>query len=120
MLPKFRSKFEREFWLKTKLPYETTKLKFKQPESQHTYTPDFIIPNTNIVLELKGIFDVLTRQKMVLVKEQHPHLRIILIFYKKNCKISRTSKTTYEEWCDKHGLEYKTIEEVIQIINLNK
>ena len=36
--------------------YEAIKLKYTKPESPHTYTPDFILPN-GIIIETKGVFD---------------------------------------------------------------
>jgi hypothetical protein len=115
---KYRSKFEARFNLLTggKLEYEQDKVKYTIPESQHTYLPDFSIPGTNIRFELKGIFDSASRSKMLLVKKQHPELRFIMVFYRANCPINRGSKTTYESWCDKNGLEYMSITQAQELI----
>ena len=85
--------------------YETTKIPFLQPEKRRTYTPDFILPN-GIVVETKGFFTTQDRQKHLWVKEQHPHLDIRFVFTSSKSKIRKGSKTTYADWCVKHGYTY--------------
>jgi hypothetical protein len=53
--------------------------------NQHTYTPDFYLPKTDEYIEVKGLFPEADKQKMDLVKEQHPEKRIFFIC-KKNYK----------------------------------
>ena len=43
---------------------------------------------------------------MALVKEQHPDLDIRMVFTRSKSPISKTSKTTYGMWCEKHGFPY--------------
>ena len=61
--------------------FEETKLEYTKPQKVHTYTPDFYLPKQQIFIETKGLFTSADRQKMRLVKEQHPDLdiRFILI-----------------------------------------
>jgi hypothetical protein len=93
-----------------KYTYEEMKLKYIKPASSHTYTPDFVLPN-GIIVETKGRFLLGDRQKHLWVKEQHPDLDIRFVFSNSKAKISKTSKTTYGSWCEKHGFVYadKTI-----------
>ena len=90
--------------------YEKNKILYTQPETQHTYTPDFRLPN-GIYVETKGRFVMEDRKKHTLIKEQHPELDIRFVFQNSKNKIRKGSKTTYGDWCDKHGFIYadKTI-----------
>lgn len=65
------------------------------------YTPDFFLAN-GVILEVKGFFKPTDRRKMLAVKEQHPDLDIRFVFQRNNT-LSKNSKTTYGDWCDKHG-----------------
>jgi len=90
--------------------YEEHTIKYSIPESNHTYTPDFKLPN-GIFVESKGRFVTEDRKKHVLIKEQHPELDIRFVFQNSRSKIRKGSKTTYADWCNKHGFLYadKTI-----------
>lgn len=92
--------------------YEEVKLKYIKPASEHIYTPDFVLPN-GIIVETKGRFLALDRQKHLLVKKHNPTLDIRFVFSNSKAKISKTSRTTYAAWCDKYGFKYsdKTIPE---------
>ena len=87
--------------------YETIKLEYRKTT---TYTPDFILPN-GIIIEAKGLWTVEDRTKHLLVREQHPHLDIRLVFMNASNKIRKGSDTTYAAWCDKKNILYanKTI-----------
>lgn len=85
--------------------YEEFKIKYKVPERIATYTPDFRLPN-GIFVETKGRFVVADRQKHLLIKAQQPELDIRFVFSNSKTKISKGSKTTYADWCDKHGFTY--------------
>ena len=82
--------------------YETFKIKYTVPETLHTYTPDFILPN-GIIVESKGRFVVTDRKKHLYVQKQHPDLDIRFVFSNSKAKISKGSKTTYADWCNKNG-----------------
>ena len=84
--------------------YETMKIKWVLNENK-SYTPDFILPN-GIIIESKGRFVSADRKKHLLVKQQHPKLDIRFVFSNSRGKINKGSKTTYGEWCDKHGFIY--------------
>jgi len=82
--------------------YETTKIKYVVPESVHKYTPDFVLPN-GIIVETKGRFVVADRKKHLLIQKQRPDLDIRFVFSNSKTKISKGSKTSYADWCDKNN-----------------
>lgn len=84
--------------------YEEEKIHYVKPARNAKYTPDFKIGS--LYIETKGRFMVADRQKHLLIKEQHPDLDIRFVFSNPNQKISKTSKTTYAMWCEKHGFLY--------------
>ena len=84
--------------------YETLKIKWTLLENK-TYTPDFILPN-GIIIESKGRFVSADRKKHLKVKEQFPKLDIRFVFSNSRGKINKGSKTTYGDWCDRHGFIY--------------
>lgn len=88
-----------------KVEYETEKVPYIIPASNHTYSPDFKLPN-GIRVETKGRFVAADRKKHLLVKEYNPHLDIRFVFSSSKNKITKKSKTTYGDWCDKHGYKY--------------
>ncbi len=85
--------------------YESEKIPYIVPASQHTYNPDFRLPN-GIIVETKGRFVAADRKKHQLVKQQHPELDIRFVFSNSKNKISKNSKTTYAIWCEKNGYKY--------------
>ena len=104
----YRSHFEERIGTalekaKVSFEYETLKLTYHKKPS--VYTPDFILPN-GIIVEAKGYLTQADRVKMKLVKDQHPHLDIRFIFQDPNKKLSKTSKTTYGKWAEKHGFKW--------------
>ena len=84
--------------------YEEEKIKYTKPSRLSVYTPDFKIGN--IFIESKGRFMVADRQKHILIKEQHPDLDIRFVFSNPKQRISKSSRTTYAMWCEKHGFLY--------------
>ena len=85
--------------------YESKKFEYIIPESKHIYTPDFPL-SPHIVIETKGRWVVEDRQKMLLLIEQHPEIEFRMLFYNANQKIKKGSKTSYADWCDKHGIKW--------------
>ena len=82
--------------------YESIRLEYTKTA---TYTPDFILPN-GIIIEAKGVWTVEDRTKHLLVREQHPHLDIRLVFMNASNKIRKGSDTTYAKWCEKKNILY--------------
>ena len=82
--------------------YEQLKIVYTVPQRTASYTPDFMLPN-GIIIESKGRFMVADRQKHLLIKAQFPEFDIRFVFSNSRAKISKTSSTTYADWCIKHG-----------------
>ena len=89
---------------KVKFEYEKLKIQYEVHEDR-TYTPDFTLPN-GVIIESKGRFTPEDRKKHLLIKKQHPDLDIRFVFSNSKGKIRKGSKTTYADWCEKHGFLY--------------
>jgi len=102
---KYRSKYEKRIAKNSsnKVAYETEKLQWQPPVK--TYTPDWVLPN-GIIVESKGRFLPSDRTKMKCVIEQHPDKDIRMLFQNASVKLSKKSKTTYGDWCDKNGIKW--------------
>lgn len=89
--------------------YETKTLRFIQPAKKRRYTPDFILikkDGTEMIIETKGRFLGPDRNKVELSLAQNPGLDYRMIFQNAKAKLSKTSKTTYGDWCDKRGIKW--------------
>lgn len=84
--------------------YETEKIKYEVNEVR-SYTPDFLLPN-GIIIESKGRFVAADRKKHLLIQRQHIFLDIRFVFSNSKAKLTKGSKTTYGDWCTKHGFLY--------------
>mgnify|MGYP003126439533 FL=1 len=82
--------------------YESTKIPYV---IKHNYTPDFILPN-GIWLECKGYWDAADRRKVKAVKEQNPDIDLRMVFQAPFNTISKKSKTTYAQYCEKLGIPW--------------
>jgi hypothetical protein len=89
---------------KVKFQYEEVKLKW-QDLRMRTYTPDFVLSN-GIIIETKGRFISSDRTKHLFVKAQHPELDIRFVFSNPRAKLYKGAKSSYGDWCDKHGFQY--------------
>ena len=89
------------------IPYgfESSKIEYLEPARKRKYTPDFFLPN-GIIVETKGRFTAADRKKHLLVKEQYPSLDLRFVFSNSNQKLYKGSKSTYADWCVKHGFKY--------------
>jgi len=91
---------ERGIWY----TYEEKKLKWVDLRHR-SYTPDFILHN-GIVVETKGRFTNDDRRKHIAIKDQYPDLDLRFVFTNSRAKLYKGSKTTYADWCKKHGFLY--------------
>lgn len=85
--------------------YEPFRITYEVPATPHKYTPDYVLPN-GIIIESKGRFVVEDRKKHLLIKAQYPGLDIRFVFSNSKAKLRKGSKTTYGDWCTKHGFTY--------------
>jgi|694.fasta_scaffold111895_2 hypothetical protein len=86
--------------------YETEKIYYMQPAKKRSYKPDFIKTKKDgnkLFIETKGRLTASDRQKHEWVKDQYPALDIRFVFTNSNTRISKNSKTTYADWCNKRG-----------------
>ena len=110
---KFRSKLEERVatlleQLGISYEYETEKLSYT---IEHNYTPDFVLPN-HIYLETKGYWDAADRRKVLAVKRDNPLIDLRMVFQSPYNKISKSSKTTYAKWCEKHDIPWTAYHEI--------
>lgn len=89
---------------KVKYDYENIKIEWEDI-AYRTYTPDFILYN-GIIIETKGRFLAADRRKHVAIKKQHPKLDIRFVFTNSRAKLSKGAKSSYADWCIKHGFRY--------------
>ena len=75
--------------------YEEYKVVYKIPERQASYTPDFILPNGDI-LEGKGYFSVGDRSKMLNIIRSRPDLVIKMAFQDANKKFIKHQRRRTE------------------------
>ena len=84
---------------------KASKVRYVKPASEHTYLPDFVLPN-GIIIETKGRFMPEHRKKHLLNKEQHPGLDIRFVFSNPHAPIYKGSKTSYADWCRTYGFKF--------------
>lgn len=107
---KLKSGLERKFKLLAEakgleLKYETTK--FPYTKLSH-YIPDWEI-RKDVFVETKGYLSPSNRANLLAFKEQYPHVTILLMFGNSDNKLNKKSKTSYGEWCDRHGFQWADI-----------
>jgi len=73
--------------------YEDTVIPYIRPETKHTYTIDFTLPN-GILVETKGRWVIEDRKKHLLIKKQHPNLDIRIVFMSGKTKIRKGREKT--------------------------
>lgn len=83
--------------------YEEDVIEYQKKPSK--YHPDFKLPN-GVYIESKGRFLPADRTKHLLIKKQHPDIEIRFVFTNPNARLSKTSKTTYAQWCDQKGFKW--------------
>jgi len=110
---KFRSKLEENIanlldGLGVSYGYESEKLDYT---IEHNYTPDFVLPNYTY-LEAKGYWDPKDRRKILAVKKDNPDIDLRMVFQSPYNKISKKSKTTYAQWCDRHDIPWTSYQNI--------
>ena len=110
---KFRSKLEEKVadlleGLGVSYQYESEKLSYT---IEHNYTPDFVLPNYTY-LETKGYWDAADRRKVLAVKKANPQIDLRMVFQSPYNTISKKSKTTYAQWCEKHDIPWTSYHDI--------
>ena len=111
--PKYRSNLEKDIanlleGLGVSFQYESEKLSYT---IEHNYTPDFVHPNYTY-LEAKGYWAAEDRRKILAVKRDNPDVDLRMIFQSPYNTISKKSKTTYAQWCDKHDIPWTSYKDI--------
>ena len=88
--------------------YETKKIPYV---IQHNYTPDFVLSNS-VILECKGYWDAEDRRKIKQVKKDNPDLDLRMVFQSPFNTISKRSKTTYAQWCEKLDIPWTSFNNI--------
>lgn len=86
--------------------YEPDTFKYVRPAIDSRYTPDWKITTrkgTVFYIETKGRFMKQDRDKMILMKQQHPELDIRILFQQDN-KLGKL--LTHSGWARKYGFRY--------------
>lgn len=95
--------------------FEKHKFKYDVPARVSTYTPDFKVGS--IIIESKGAFGygpnkfsggdpAKERQKLLLIKAQHPDIDLRIVFQRASTKIYPKSPTTYAKWATDNGFKF--------------
>jgi len=84
--------------------YEAVKLNYTQAKR---YTPDFTINDSHI--EVKGWWPSSDRAKLLAVIHSNPTIRILVALENPHMTLNKKSKTTYAQWCMKHGISWSPI-----------
>jgi|TARA_R110002020_G_scaffold17190_5_gene60632 hypothetical protein len=104
----YRSQSEKEF----ASDLSTNKIDFTYEDFRITYVvkkhyiPDFYLPEYDFYIEYKGYFKSSDRTKHLLVQKQSPDLDIRFVFQNSSNKLSKKSKTTYADWCDRYNFKW--------------
>ena len=81
----YRSKFEQKIAdqltsMNIPFEYEKVRLDWIEPAKDRVYTPDYSLPDRNLILECKGFWPPQDRLKMLEVIRQYPNLDIRMVF----------------------------------------
>lgn len=116
--PTYRSKLEERIAKQldqagVEYEYEGGWVRYVVPARDAKYLPDFRFKK-GILIEAKGRFGhdkgdasgAKERQKLILLKQQHPELDIRIVFQNAKKPIYRGSKTSYARWAQDNGFLY--------------
>lgn len=90
--------------------FETLTGEYEVPAKRARFTPDFVLWN-GIIVETKGRWLTADRQKIRLVRAQHPGLDLRMVFggsrrVPSAAPISKQSRTTYADYCRMIGVPF--------------
>lgn len=106
--------------------HESKWVPYVVPERTAKYLPDMVIDGTNILIECKGFFgggrqfggkssdSAKERQKLLLIKEQHPEIDLRIVFQRASTPIYPKSPTSYGKWASDHQIPWSDKGEVPQ------
>ena len=121
-----RSKFEEAVAEQLQLRgwrYESEKIKYKIPESEHTYTPDFSRPGdctsrdkSKTVVESKGRFrSKAEADKYIHIRDSNPNIKLVFVFQNPRVAMPGAKRRkdgtiyTMADWCERNNFDYYTL-----------
>lgn len=123
---KFKNGFEAKVYKdleaafgKGNITYEPYTFHYKVDETRK-YTPDFYVKDRLLYVEGKGKWTGTDRKKMLMVIDQHPEIEFRMFFVSGNKRLSKVSKTTYGDWCDKNGIKWSDLQRGVPKEWINK
>lgn len=104
-MPSYRNRLEARVGatLPAGYTYESTHLSYTLA---HRYLPDFIDTHAKRIMEVKGRFTASDRAKMRAIRQQYPDYEIEMRFQNPDTKIAKGSRTSYADWCNRHGIAW--------------
>ena len=119
-LGNFRSEFEKD--VATQLqPFGFTYEPFQVPyRIERKYTPDFVyeLNGRTYLIECKGYFRAGDTQKdRSIANCLGSDQELIVILMKPNQKVSKSTKNTMAQWCDKHGILWYNIDTLKELVD---
>lgn len=96
--------------------YEPFQIPYTVPRK---YTPDFVYQgDTTYHIECKGYFRAGDTQKYKAISSSLSWTEeLVFILMKPDQKVSKTTKLTMAQWCDKYNIKWYTIETLQELIN---
>ena len=116
----FRSGFEEDV-AKQLQPFGFSYEPFQVPyRIERKYTPDFVYEyrGRTYLIECKGYFRAGDTQKYRSVARSIPWTyELIFVLMKPNQKVSKSTKLTMAEWCDKHEILWYNIDTLKELVD---
>lgn len=111
---KYKSRLELWFatlCFKKGLKFDYEPERFRYTKIGH-YVPDWRI-GPGVFIETKGYLAPSNRSNLISFREQHPGVRILLLFGNSKNRLNSKSQTTYGEWATKNGFEWADMKDGI-------
>ena len=119
-LGNFRSEFEKDVATQLQpfgFSYEPCQIDYRV---ERKYTPDFVYELNGRVyyIECKGYFRAGATQKYRAINQcLRENEELIFVLMKPNQKVSKSTKNTMAQWCDKHDILWYNIETLKELVD---
>jgi len=119
-LGNFRSEFEKDVATQLQpfgFSYEPCQIDYR---IERKYTPDFVYELNERVyyIECKGYFRAGDTQKYRAINQcLKENEELIFVLMKPNQKVSKSTKNTMAQWCDKHDILWYNIETLKELVD---
>jgi hypothetical protein len=104
--------------------YESEKIIYTIPESEHKYTPDFSKKETH--LEIKGRFRSRAEaDKYIHIRDSNPHINLCFVFQNPNCPMPGAKRRkdgtifTMADWAERNNFDYFTLSTLSELESEN-